>query len=315
MTLPQAAQFINSLLLQISHHTTQNSHAVGNNELETQTQTQRRGHHRLTQAKPTSAFPTSQVANLKPLMLTLHCIFPNEFLLALDILDRGLVRRVRSHACSQHHTSTGTEDGEDEDKRTSETQAQFKDSNQVTKEDFFFVTSASTISSTPKPPFTASQHPGGDHHQAQRQRQAWQEKGYEVRLQAWNCTCPFFTISAFRDMALEPSSSSSSSDQTVSADGDGNEKATQHPAGHESFSASASAGADTVDTNAYAAAYSFGGTLPLHQESAPPVCKHILACLLAALCPGLGVNGGNEEDRFVTLDREEIAALCAGWGG
>lgn len=309
MTLPQTAQFINDLLLQISHLTTQNIHPSGNNELEAQTQTQRRGYHRLTQAKSTSAFPTSQAANLKPLMLTLHCIFPNEFLLALDILDRGLVRRVRSHACSQQNTSTGIEDGKDEDEHATENQTQLLDSSQTTKEDFFFVTSASTISSTPKPP---SQH-SGDHQEAQRQRQAWQEKGYEIRLQAWNCTCPFFTISAFRDMIPEPSSPSSSSDQTVSADGDGNEKATHNRVGYENFSADAST--DTVYTNAYADAYSFGGTLPLHQESAPPVCKHILACLLAALCPGLGVNGRDEEGRFVTLDKEEIAALCAGWGG
>ncbi|KAL4747182.1 hypothetical protein BDW72DRAFT_183369 [Aspergillus terricola var. indicus] len=313
MTLPQTAQFINSLLLQISHHTTQNTHALGDNEPEAQTQTQRRGHHRLTQAQSTSAFPISQVANLKTLMLTLHCIFPNEFLLALDILDRGLVRRVCSHACSQRNTSTGSENGEDENEHATETQTQLKDSSQTGKEDFFFVTSASTISSTPKPPSSASQHPGGDHHQAPRQRQAWQEKGYEVRLQAWNCTCPFFTISAFRDMAPELSSPSSSSDQTVNADGDGNGKATPNRVGYANFSAVA--GADTVDTIADTDTYSFGGTLPLHQESAPPVCKHILACLLAALCPGLGVNGGDEEHLFVTLDREEIAALCAGWGG
>ncbi|KAL4743225.1 hypothetical protein BDV11DRAFT_179249 [Aspergillus similis] len=315
MTLPQTAQFINNLLLQISHYSTQNTYPLGNNNLETQTQTRRRGYHRLTQAQPTSAFPTSQVANLKPLMLTLHCIFPNEFLLALDILDRGLVRRVRNHACSQHNTSTGIEDGEHEDEHATETRNQSKDSSQTGKEDFFFVTSASTISSTSKPPFPASQHPRGGYHQAQRQREVWQEKGYEVRLQAWNCTCPFFTISAFRDMAPEPSSPSSWSDQTVSADGNGSEKATPNRVDSETFSAGAGAGADTVGTNAYADAYSFGGTLPLHQESAPPVCKHILACLLAALCPALGVNGGDEEGRFVTLDREEIAALCAGWGG
>ncbi|CBF80898.1 predicted protein [Aspergillus nidulans FGSC A4] len=260
MTFPQTAQFINNLLLQISHVTTQNIRPSGNDEFEAQTQTQRRGYYRLTQTKSRSAFPTSQAANLKPLMLTLHCIFPNDFLLALDILDRGLVRRVCSHACSQQNTSTGTEDGKDEGEHVAENQTQLK-------EDFFF---------------------------------------------AWNCTCPFFTISAFRDMITEPSSPSFS-DQTVSADGDGNEKATHNRVGYENFSVDA--GADTLDTNAYADAYSFGGTLRLHQESAPPVCKHILACLLAALCPSLGVNGKDEEGRSVTLDKEEIAALCAGWGG
>ncbi|EED15053.1 conserved hypothetical protein [Talaromyces stipitatus ATCC 10500] len=37
-----------------------------------------------------SATDTTQLKNL---LLTLHCLFPNEFLLALDILDRGFVKR------------------------------------------------------------------------------------------------------------------------------------------------------------------------------------------------------------------------------
>ncbi|KAL4972028.1 hypothetical protein BDW66DRAFT_145089 [Aspergillus desertorum] len=313
MTLPQTTLFINDLLSQVSRYTTPHTPPIGNNELEAQRQTQCHGHPRLTQAQPTSAFPTSQLANLKPLMLTLHCVFPNEFLLALDILDRGLVRRVRSHACPQHNTSTKIGDAEDQDGHAAESQSQFEDPSQTTKEEFFFVTSASMIPSTSRPTFSASQY-RGYHCQGQRQREAWQEKGYEVRLQAWNCTCPSFTITAFRDLGSEPSSTffSSSADQTVSAD-DENGKITPDHATHDNISAST--GADTADMSAYARAYSFGGTLPLHAESAPPVCKHILACLLAALCPRLGINGDDEGGRFVTLERQEIAALCAGWGG
>ncbi|CAG8136210.1 unnamed protein product [Penicillium olsonii] len=33
-------------------------------------------------------------SDIKPLMLTLHCLFPNDFLPALDLLDRKLVRSV-----------------------------------------------------------------------------------------------------------------------------------------------------------------------------------------------------------------------------
>ncbi|KAL5046971.1 hypothetical protein BDW71DRAFT_180762 [Aspergillus fruticulosus] len=315
MTLPRITQFINNILSQISHYTIADTSSPGRNDLEAETQTQCRGHPRLTQAQPTFAFPTPQQANLKPLMLTLHCIFPNDFLPALDILDRGLVRRVRSHARLQHNTPTKIGDGEDGDEHAAESQTQFEGPSETAKEEFFFVTSASTIPSTPRPPFPASQYPGRDHHRAQRQGQVWQEKGYEVRLQAWNCTCPSFTISAVRDIGPEPSSpSSSSSDQTASADDDGNEKATPNRVGHDN-SSSADAGVDTAGTSVYPNAYSFGGTLPLHPVSAPPVCKHILACLLAAICPGLGLNGEREGGRSVTLNREEVAALCAGWGG
>lgn len=35
-----------------------------------------------------------ELSRVKPLLLTLHCLFPNEFLLALDILDRRLVRKL-----------------------------------------------------------------------------------------------------------------------------------------------------------------------------------------------------------------------------
>lgn len=63
----------------------------------------------------------------------------------------------------------------------------------------------------------------------------------------------------------------------------------------------------------HAACYGFGGTLT--RESArvsPPVCKHLLACVLMARCPG--VFGAREESkRVVSVD--ELAGFCAGWGG
>lgn len=35
-----------------------------------------------------------ELSRVKPLLLTLHCLFTNEFLPALDILDRKLVRKL-----------------------------------------------------------------------------------------------------------------------------------------------------------------------------------------------------------------------------
>ncbi|KAL4786695.1 hypothetical protein BJX76DRAFT_320503 [Aspergillus varians] len=309
MDLPQTTELINNILSQVSHYTTPTTPSAAENEPRSQTQRYPR------MIQPPSAFPNSQLTNLKPLMLTLHCIFPNEFLLALDILDRRLIRRVRT----RHKTASGDrdEDGnQDTDEPAAETQIDVEDEvkeNKGPEEDFFFVTSASTIPSTSRSLFPASQL-GGDQRQLQKQKQ-WQEKGYEVRLQAWNCTCPSFTLSAFRNLGpgpLSPPSSSCSSSPLSSSPGktENAEVDDEHPSDHAD-NADANADADATDT----AAYSFGGTLPLHRESAP-VCKHILACLLAALCPGLGGGEGEAEvGQFVTLDLEEIAALCAGWGG
>ncbi|KAJ6128337.1 Zinc finger SWIM-type [Penicillium samsonianum] len=142
---------------------------------------------------------------LKPLMLTLHCLFPNDFLPALDILDRKLVRPiVRSDRCPT--------------------------SPETAQEDIFIVISASVPPSLPGS-LTLSQ-----------------EKGYEVRLRAWNCSCPTFTLSAYRDSQL--------------------------PANHP--------------TNEQNQAYSFGGTLARGTARvSPPTCKHILACILHARCPEL----------------------------
>ncbi|KAF7517815.1 hypothetical protein PCG10_000827 [Penicillium crustosum] len=146
---------------------------------------------------------------LKPLMLTLHCLFPNDFLPALDILDRKLVRRI----VRSDQSATSLEK----------------------PQDIFIVISASAPPSLPGSSVS-------------------QEKGYEVRLSAWNCSCPTFTLSAYRD--------------------------SQIPANHS-----------TNELNQLA--YSFGGTLACGTARvSPPTCKHILACILYTRCPELfGVDG------------------------
>jgi hypothetical protein len=58
--------------------------------------------------------------------------------------------------------------------------------------------------------------------------------------------------------------------------------------------------------------YPFGGTLTRDTDKgSPPACKHILACILFARCPGLFGQYG--DGKLVSL--EEMAGWCAGWGG
>ncbi|CAG8378405.1 unnamed protein product [Penicillium salamii] len=52
--------------------------------------------------------------------------------------------------------------------------------------------------------------------------------------------------------------------------------------------------------------YPFGGTIA--RTEVPPVCKHILACLLYARCPTLLDDTGT-----IAISREELAGWCAGW--
>lgn len=73
---------------------------------------------------------------------------------------------------------------------------------------------------------------------------------YEVRLKAWNCSCPAFAFSAF------PAAASSTTNDETSEDTD--DIATSEP-------------------------WLFGG---LTKGQDLPVCKHILACVLGRYCKG-----------------------------
>ncbi|KAJ5092688.1 hypothetical protein N7456_008549 [Penicillium angulare] len=132
---------------------------------------------------PLSRLPPSQLARAKPIMLTLHCLFPNDLLPALDILDHRLVHRLvrQDRAMDSNHdkiatphesrTITLVQDSESEAGH-GHTKTQFHQ-----PEDIFFVTSASTA-----PPPGAEQTP-----QSQPQLHD-QMKGYEtgVHLQFVN---------------------------------------------------------------------------------------------------------------------------------
>ena len=103
---------------------------------------------------------------------------------------------------------------------------------------------------------------------------------YEVRLQAWNCSCAAFAFAAF------------------SGDCDDDHDSQREVAGRLD-----SGGNDEKIMGKWR----MGG---LTLDEGVPLCKHLLACVLAERIEGLGAF---IENRVVS--REEMAGWAAGWGG
>jgi hypothetical protein len=97
---------------------------------------------------------------------------------------------------------------------------------------------------------------------------------YEVRTHAWNCSCPAFAFASFP--AFPP------------ADTDG-----------------AGEGEHIDDL-----AWKWGGISLLQKDEVAPICKHLLACILAERVPVLFGQSLQEQ----AVGREELAAWTAGFG-
>ena len=178
---------------------------------------------------------------IKNVFLTLHCLFPNELLPALDLLDRSLVTRFVIEPASQ--VGLG-------DNATGEV----KQDNVV-----YYVRSAQT---TRPSRYQSVAAVGGI--------------SYEVRLRAWNCSCPAFTFSALNGLGI----------------------------------IEISEGMEMVygDAAKTEGEWRFGGLL--RGEDGVPICKHLLSCVLIEKC---SLFRNYIEERSVT--QEEAAGWAAGWGG
>jgi len=99
---------------------------------------------------------------------------------------------------------------------------------------------------------------------------------YEVRLRAWNCSCPAFAFAAF-------------------------------PASVVGMEGEAEAALDEEQERDIGAGWKFGGVGL--GGGTPPVCKHLLACVLGEWCE---LFKGFIEERDVSV--EEAAGWAAGWG-
>lgn len=114
---------------------------------------------------------------------------------------------------------------------------------------------------------------------------------YEVRLKAWNCSCPAF---AFAGVACLGDGMVGG---LVIDDGGGG------GAGLEGFM-----GGNGDESGDRGGSRGFGGLI--RGEGEVPVCKHLLACYLAEIWCGFG---GCVEERVV--GKEEMSGWAAGWGG
>ncbi|CAD0093772.1 unnamed protein product [Aureobasidium vineae] len=241
MTLPQSRAFITSLVKSLNTSST------------------------TTTTTPTSN-PLKQATTAdRSVLLTLHVLFPNELLSALDLLDRELVVRLspilesdvpppkseQSREPSQdtnmeQDNSTTLDDGKDSGK-----------TNPDRKNAVYYVRSAQQTSSNSRfrDPMASTMH-------------------YEVRTSSWSCSCPAFVFSAF------PANSADNKEQEE------DEAATVQTEDQEWMVGGLSLGKDV------------------------PMCKHLLACMLAERG---GPFGGYVKTKEVSV--EELAGWAAGWGG
>ncbi|KAI9819806.1 MAG: hypothetical protein M1832_003881 [Thelocarpon impressellum] len=124
------------------------------------------GHASSTEATPAGAESSNPLRGLPPparqLFVTLHCVFPNELLPALDLLDRRLVTRLVRAADDDDGGGGGGGGGGGRTARRSSV---------------YYVRSSQPLSR---------------HHLSSAARTS-----YEVRLGAWSCSCPAFTYAAF----------------------------------------------------------------------------------------------------------------------
>ncbi|KAK5120056.1 hypothetical protein LTR85_006537 [Meristemomyces frigidus] len=189
-----------------------------------------------------SANPLTDVPEVKELLLTLHVLFPNELLPALDLLDRGLVTRLRlsqiEHSGIVSEAQARVEDGQ-QSTRASPAAGRELLAKQTAKQ--------STAAPTPCTYYVRSAQQQASRGNSRYRNAAYEHiTYYEARLDAWSCSCPAFAFSAF---------------PAASTDAHGTPLLTLRS--HASAPTSSK--------------WLFGG-LTLGTDM--PICKHLLACVL-----------------------------------
>ncbi|KAK4186032.1 hypothetical protein QBC35DRAFT_388146 [Podospora australis] len=206
------------------------------------------------------------------LIITLHVLFPEIVLPALDLLDRRLVTRLildNSHVKTEERKEDGIA-GKKENEEKSET---------------YLVTSAAP------PPSRRKKHPtsGGNAAEDEGLGVASGQRRYIVHLQAWNCTCAAFAFSSVQDVQVGLDSL-----EIVDLDSLGIPEANEGVAAGE---------ANEV--------WSFGGMsldgTSQTEGGGVPICKHLMACLLAARWTA--ALGGYVTEKRIGV--EEMAGIVA----
>ncbi|KAK6505075.1 hypothetical protein TWF481_006998 [Arthrobotrys musiformis] len=236
------------------------------------------------------------------IFLTAHCLLPTTFLAALDLLEKSLVER---------YTTANTPSS---------------------------TPSVYYIRSTPPPPQSLV-IPRPNFTSTATQKTGLPKSGksyrYEVRPAVWNCTCIAFTLAAYQKHTLlhtqnkgygfDPEdedgfgggngSDEEQEDTTDDKDEDIENNGGNNPEGEEgeSYPDDEPTSGKTFDKGTW-----YGGIYTLEPESTGkkkakkpvvPVCKHLLAAVLAERCQGLF--GAYVVERVVTM--EEMAEMAVLW--
>jgi hypothetical protein len=238
MTLPQSRAFITSLINSLNSPTT------------------------TTTTTPPTSNPLKQASPAdRSILLTLHVLFPNELLSALDLLDRDLITRLMPLSQVPPPDNPPANDTTIEQETSTTLEDQSTNINKK-KEGYenaiYYVRSAqqTTSNSRFRDPVASSTH-------------------YEVRTASWSCSCPAFVFSAFPPA------------KTTKNEGDGD-------------------GYAVMEEEEEGKGWRVGG---LSLGGDVPMCKHLLACVLAERG---GLFGGYVKTREVSV--EELAGWAAGWG-
>ncbi|KAK7948777.1 coproporphyrinogen III oxidase [Apiospora aurea] len=239
-------------------------------------------------SNPLKFLPPSQA---RPLLATLHTLYPNVLLPALDLLDRRLVTRIIplvhgdvATAPAQQNAPIGNDEPEVTPKEVNETQEEEPNF-------FYLIRSAQQPSRRGRRAIEAALNEGGA------------GPTYVVQTRAWNCSCAAFAFSAFPAETASPvyhisASSLPRQPNATAARVSGNENRQE---GEEND------------------AWEFGGMSkdglnPEHEDDGVvgtggvPCCKHLLACVLAERWKD--VLGGYVAER--RAGKEEAAGLVAG---
>ncbi|KAK7979976.1 hypothetical protein PG989_012433 [Apiospora arundinis] len=237
--------------------------------------------------------PPSQA---RPLLATLHTLFPKVLLPALDLLDRRLVTRIIPEL-HQHDIAAVALTTQNETPMKAEAEPKIipeEDKETLAPEEpnFFYLVRSGTAqqSSRRSRKATEPSNEGGG---------GGSGPTYVVQTQPWNCSCAEFAFSAFPAESVTPVyhiSPASSSRRSI-------------PSRHDVTKERRQEGADDTDDDADA--WEFGG---MSRDGVAvgtggvPCCKHLLACVLAERWTD--VLGNYVTERRV--GKEEAAGLVAG---
>lgn len=254
---------------------------------------------------PTPANPLSSLSSIdKHTFLTLHVLFPNELLPALDLLDRGLITRIRAalprveqpsveqsyltvqrdNRSNQHQDPGSDTPGVSRTLYAQRDQSQSRagatgDQRALRYDD------ADAGQELPRRQLStyyvrSAQQPSSRGNSRYRNAIYEHPTSYEVRLDAWSCSCPAFAFSAF---PAAPASTSSTGPQD-----------------------DVGPYANVFGADQSSHGWCFGG---LTSGTNMPVCKHLLACVLVEHTAMFALF---VEERTVSV--EELAGWAAGWG-